>query len=105
MKISRGRYGVAVVTGLLLAQGALANPGTAGTPSMQDQLAAAFEAPPVAAPMPLSQSQMLATEGQLWPLIGAIVSVDLALSGYFWGVYVPTVYGSSSGFCVTCYAP
>jgi hypothetical protein len=105
MKIRRGSYGAALLTGLLLTQGTLADPGAVGMSAIEDPLAAAFAAPPEAAPQPLSASQMQATEGQLWPLIGAIVSVDLALSGYFWGVYVPTVYGSSSGFCVTCYAP
>lgn len=105
MKKVKGSYAMALLTGLLLAQGALADPGALGVSSIEDSLAAAFEVQPVATPQPLSASQMQATEGQLWPLIGAIVSVDLALSGYFWGVYVPTVYGSSSGFCVTCYAP
>ena len=91
MKQYRGSYTVALLTGLLLAQGTLADPDAVGTSSIEDPLAVAFEVPPVAAPQPLSASQMQATEGQLWPLIGAIVSVDLALSGYFWGVYVPTV--------------
>ena len=73
--------------------------------TVEEQLATAFGPAADADLVPLTDEQMGATEGQLWPIIGAVVTLDLALSSYFWGVYVPTMYGSSSGFCVTCYAP
>lgn len=43
----------------------------------------------------LDPAEMQDTQGQLWPLIGAVVTVDLALATFFWGTYVPTVTGTS----------
>ncbi len=43
----------------------------------------------------LDPVEMQETKGQLWPLIGAVVTVDLALATFFWGTYVPTVTGTS----------
>lgn len=42
----------------------------------------------------LDDEIMAKTRGELWPLVGAIgavVSVDLALQAYFFGVYVPAM--------------
>ncbi len=47
----------------------------------------------------LSSEEMAATEGDFFPAyfgyLAAVVTIDLALAGYFWGVYVPTVYSGS----------
>ena len=58
----------------------------------------------------LGDADMENTQGRLAlvPVIAAIVSVDLALAGFFWGVYLPTVYasgggGGGGGPCPTCY--
>lgn len=54
----------------------------------------------------MNESAMQETEGQLWPLVGgiaAIVGVDIALSSYFWGVYVPSAGGA--GKCPSCTIP
>jgi len=47
----------------------------------------------------LSEQEMADTKGELAFLVAAIVGVDLALIGTFWGVYVPT-YGA--GGCLNC---
>ena len=47
----------------------------------------------------LSEREMEETKGELAFLIAAIVGVDLALIGTFWGVYVPT---AGAGGCVNC---
>jgi len=47
----------------------------------------------------LSEQEMSDTKGQLAFLVAAIVGVDLALIGAFWGVYVPN-YGA--GGCLKC---
>jgi len=43
----------------------------------------------------LDAQAMGSTRGELWPLIGAVVTVDLALATFFWGTYVPTMSGTS----------
>lgn len=53
----------------------------------------------------MNESDMAATQGEIWPLvgaIGAIVAVDLALQSYFFGTYVPSMGGGS---CATCTIP
>ena len=53
--------------------------------------------------VPLSERDMRATRGRFAPLvayIGAVVGLDLALAGFFWGVYIPN-YGG--GGCSSCY--
>ncbi|MEM1403099.1 MAG: hypothetical protein AAGG55_07205 [Pseudomonadota bacterium] len=68
-------------------------------------LSAAFEGGLPADASLLDNRAMEQTHGQLWPLVGgiaAIVGVDLALAGYFWGVYVPSMGGGS---CATCTIP
>lgn len=112
MKARKATLLGAMAAGMLAAQGAFADAEPSLAPAsappsltVEDQLTATFGPVADGGLVPLTERQMKATEGQLWPLIGAVVTLDLALSSYFWGVYVPTVYGSSSGFCVSCYAP
>ncbi|GEM_PF-941797 len=56
----------------------------------------------------LSESQMTETKGEVMPFILGVVAVDLALAGFFWGVYVPN-YASGGGgggsTCPVCYIP
>jgi hypothetical protein len=54
--------------------------------------------------MPLDAGQMAETEGQLLPIIAAVVTIDFALAGFFWGIYVPH-YSSSKGACLACSQP
>ena len=91
-----------------IAQPALAEvslPGAAArtvvdTPADGDLLASAFEGAAFVDAHTLDEAAMRDTRGELWPFIVSVVGVDLALSSYFWGVYVPTVGGGSG--CVTC---
>jgi hypothetical protein len=52
----------------------------------------------------LSDSEMASTHGRFAPLalIGVVVGADLALASFFWGVYIPTVYGGGGVACHTC---
>lgn len=47
----------------------------------------------------LSEAEMTHTEGEFLPAyfgyLAAVVTIDLALAGFYWGVYVPTVYTQS----------
>jgi hypothetical protein len=47
----------------------------------------------------LSEQEMVDTKGELAFLVAAIVGIDLALIGTFWGVYVPNAGGGS---CLNC---
>ena len=108
MKARKSTYLGVLAAGMFAAQGAFAEAepeSLSMTLTVEEQLSATFGPMVDTGIVPLTDAQMDATEGQLWPIIGAVVTLDLALSSYFWGVYVPTMYGSSSGFCVTCYAP
>jgi hypothetical protein len=51
----------------------------------------------------LSAPEMAQTRGRFAPMvayIGAVAGLDLALAGFFWGVYIPS-YGG--GGCSSCY--
>ena len=51
----------------------------------------------------LSGADMATTRGRFAPMvvyIGAVAGLDLALAGFFWGVYLPA-YGG--GGCSSCY--
>lgn len=65
-----------------------------------DALAQAFDGFELAGATLLDEPTMRDTRGELWPFIVSVVGLDLALSSYFWGVYVPTVGGGSG--CITC---
>lgn len=47
----------------------------------------------------LSEQEMTETKGELAFLIAAIVGIDLALIGTFWGVYAPY---AGAGSCLNC---
>ena len=50
---------------------------------------------------------MADTRGELWPMIFTVAAVDIALSSYFWGVYVPQYAAPASGvgLCPACEIP
>ncbi|MEE4279664.1 MAG: hypothetical protein V2I82_14450 [Halieaceae bacterium] len=52
----------------------------------------------------LDQAAMESTEGELWPFVFGVAGLDIALSAYFYGVYVPAISGTG-GFCVSCNWP
>jgi hypothetical protein len=68
---------------------------SAATPAAQNWVTDAFAGGTPASVEQLSPAEMQATEGRLAlvPFIAAVVSVDLALAGFFWGVYVPYATG------------
>ncbi|MEM9314388.1 MAG: hypothetical protein AAGA95_07150 [Pseudomonadota bacterium] len=49
---------------------------------------------------------MADTEGELWPFIAAVVTIDVGLATFFWGTYVPTITaatgGGGGGVCPSC---
>lgn len=68
----------------------------------RDQLlAGTFAAPPEAPVFALAPEEMQATQGELWPWIIGVATLDLALASFFWGDYVPYIT-SSRGVCITC---
>ena len=69
----------------------------------RDLLANAFDGIGPPTTVLLDDQTMRDTRGELWPFVFGVVGLDLALAGYFWGVYVPAVGGS--GNCTTCNTP
>lgn len=67
--------------------------------SRQPWLAEAFAGSADASVATLSAADMAQTQGRfaLIPFIGLVVGTDIALASFYWGVYVPTVGGSSCG--------
>lgn len=51
----------------------------------------------------LSTTDMEDTRGELWPFVLGVVGLDLAISTYFWGTYVPSMSGGGS--CTACSLP
>jgi hypothetical protein len=87
----------AICVGLLMSAGASADAtggfdAYGGTNSLADH----FGELPSGLVEVMDPVQMQETQGELWPLIGAVVTVDLALATFFWGTYVPTVTGGAS---------
>lgn len=82
--------------------GAAAAPGAAGS----DWLAASFaDSAALEQAHPLDEAAMADSRGQMAPLIGVVAGIaglDLALMGFYWGYYVPTVSGGGS--CTGCSA-
>lgn len=53
---------------------------------------------------PLDEAAMVESRGQMAPLIGVVAGIaglDLALMGFYWGYYVPTI-SSFGGACTGC---
>jgi hypothetical protein len=86
----------ALVASLGLAQGAIAE--TRGPDFDARLLEASFGGDTVNQLVVLDDTQMQETQGELWPFIFGVATVDLALATFFWGTYVPTVSGSGA-FC------
>lgn len=70
---------------------------TGGLPAGESSsaLASYFSELPAGSVELLDPVQMEETRGEIWPLIGAVVTIDLALATFFWGTYVPSVTGNS----------
>lgn len=67
-----------------------------------DPLQASFEGAPPGTVERLTAAELEATKGEWLPaFVFGVVGVDLALSAYFWGVYVQD-YASTSGGCLSC---
>ena len=96
--------GIALAS-LLVAQGSLAGAVPERGSDGSEPFALAFAEAPREGLRILDEEALRDTEGALWPLIGAVVTIDLALATFFWGAYVPTVTGSGGGLCTTCYLP
>lgn len=64
-------------------------------------LQSSFAVAPESEVLPLSPGAMHATQGELWPWIIGITTLDLALASFFWGDYIPTIT-SPGGTCVNC---
>ena len=73
--------------------------GSPGTPGSLATAAFAAEAGVTDNIDLLSEREMSETKGELAFLVAAIVGVDLALIGAFWGVYVPN---AGAGTCLNC---
>jgi hypothetical protein len=105
------RFLVAAAAATVIAQSALADDEWLETAPSQSAssvaatdygaLAQAFDGFEQSGATLLDDQAMRDTRGELWPFIVSVVGVDLALSSYFWGVYVPYVSGGGSG-CITC---
>ncbi len=79
MKARKATYFGVLAAGLLATQGAFADAEPESLPmtlTVEEQLTATFGPMADAALVPLTDAQMGATEGQLWPLIGAVVTLD-----------------------------
>ena len=53
---------------------------------------------------PLDEQAMIENRGEMAPLIGVVAGIaglDLALMGFYWGYYIPTV-SSGGGSCSGC---
>lgn len=94
----------ALIVSLGLAQGAIADSRAFAPAHDATLLEASFGGDTVNQLVVLDDSEMRETQGELWPFIFGVATLDLALATFFWGAYVPTVSGTG-GFCVGCYYP
>lgn len=72
--------------------GLLQQPAMAADVGRLDSFASyALEGPQAGGLTPLEAATMADTQGQIWALPLAIASIDMALMGFFWGVYIPYI--------------
>ncbi|MDP5053647.1 MAG: hypothetical protein NWP69_07655, partial [Congregibacter sp.] len=64
-------------------------------------LAGVFNSPPVAGIYALDEQSMSSTQGDLWPWIIGVATLDLTLASFFWGHYIP-ITSAAGGLCVNC---
>jgi len=85
---------------LLLAGSLVATASAAAAPPAVDPLQASFAGLPAGAVEQLTATELEGTKGRWLPaFVFGVVGADLALSAYFWGVYVPNYAG---GGCLSC---
>ncbi|WOJ94466.1 hypothetical protein R0135_04715 [Congregibacter variabilis] len=105
MKKLNKQLAVLVAGSLLVSQGIMASDEaqTEGrwNTSQATLISDAFDSPPSSGVEMLDERAMSRTQGELWPWIIGVVTLDLSLASFFWGDYVPTV-ASSGGLCVNC---
>lgn len=83
--------------------GGFQDPAAAAIPQPSELTAAAFfDGTPDSFDV-LDASSMEDTRGELWPFVLGVVGLDIAISTYFWGTYVPSVSGGGS--CTACTIP
>ena len=74
----------------------------AARPAAVDPLQASFAGLPAGAAEQLTAAELEGTKGRWLPaFVFGVVGADLALSAYFWGVYVPN-YAAAGGGCLSC---
>ncbi len=89
---------------LLLAGGLVAMVSAAAARPVEpvDPLQASFAGLPAGAVERLTAGELDSTKGRWLPaFVFGVVGADLALSAYFWGVYVPN-YAAGGGGCLSC---
>lgn len=105
MKRLKKQFAVVVATSLLVSQGSLASDEAKHEHTFNAAQSAlisnAFDSPPSSRVQVLDEHAMSRTQGELWPWIIGVVTLDLTLASFFWGDYIPTV-ASSGGLCVNC---
>ena len=90
----------AFVLSLFIAGGAVAKPVS----ELEPWVAQAFEQLPVESVEILADAEMAQTQGELWPFIAAVVTLDLTLASFFWGTYLPAMAYTSRtpSICASC---
>jgi len=84
--------------------GVLATTAAAAPVQTPDPLQASFAGLAPGAVEQLTAAELDATKGRWLPaFVFGVVGADLALSAYFWGVYVPNYTGGTGG-CLSCTA-
>jgi hypothetical protein len=104
MKTCRMKKPTLNLPSLLLAGGlvAIASAASARPTQAVDPLQASFAGLPAGAVERLTAGELDSIRGQWLPaFVFGVVGADLALSAYFWGVYVPN-YTAAGGGCLSC---
>lgn len=105
MKRLKKQFAVVITMSLLASQGSWASDEAKHEHTVNAAQSAliwdAFESPPSSGIQVLDEHAMSRTQGELWPWIIGVATLDLTLASFFWGNYVPTV-ASSGGLCVNC---
>lgn len=103
---SEGRAGRGLAVALAAALAFAAPVGAADRPATEALLEAAFGASLDGQVATLEPSALEDTRGEFGPaaFIFGVAGMDLALSAFFWGVYIPT-YAGGAGSCSACMVP
>lgn len=84
--------------------GVMASTAAAAPAQAPDPLQASFAGLAPGAVEQLTAAELDATKGRWLPaFVFGVAGIDLALSAFYWGVYVPN-YAAPSGGCLSCTA-